>query len=356
MEGVAFRRILDRRWNCEDNVGEFLIPPGHSVLHSIGTMSSKSPSRIPIGISSCLLGESVRYDGGHKRNAYLVDVLGKYFEFIPFCPEVAIGLGTPRPPIRLTGNASSPRAVGVKNPQLDVSDALMDYARSVVADAPRLCGYVLKRGSPSCGMERVKVYDSNGMPSGFSSGLYAGVIMRAFPTLPVEEEGRLSDPILRESFVTRVFVLVRWQHATCDGMTPGKLVDFHTRHKYLLLSHSEVHYRQLGRLVADAGNREIDSLSNEYLAVLMDGLKRRATRRRHSNVLQHIMGYLKRSIDAGDKAELACAIDEYRNGTVPLVVPMKLVEHHFRRHPNDYIALQAYMNPYPAELGLRNHL
>lgn len=321
-----------------------------------GTMSSETPSRIPIGVSSCLLGQSVRYDGGHKRNAYLVDVLGEYFEYVPYCPEVAIGLGTPRPPIRLTGDPASPRAVGIKNPQLDVSDALRAYAGSVVADAPRLCGYLLKRGSPSCGMERVKVYDANGMPAGSASGLYAGVVMRLLPSLPVEEEGRLSDPVLRESFVTRVYVLDRWQRVSSGGMTPAKLVDFHTRHKYLLLSHSEVHYRQLGRLVADAGKREIEALSNEYFAGLMDGLKRRATRRRHSNVLQHIIGYLKRSIDAGDKAELAAVIDDYRNGTVPLIVPMKLIEHHFRRHPDEYIALQVYLNPHPAELGLRNYL
>ena len=319
-------------------------------------MSSTSQSRIPVGISSCLLGESVRYDGGHKRDAYLVDVLGKFFEYVPYCPEVAIGLGTPRPPIRLTGDASSPRAVGIKNPQLDATDDLLEYARSVVAKAPRLCGYVFKRGSPSCGMERVKVYDARGMPAGTSSGIYAGAVMRSLAPLPVEEEGRLCDPVLRESFVTRVYVCDRWQRTNSEGLTPATLVDFHTRHKFLLLSHSEVHYRQLGRLVADSGNRDIESLSQEYFVTLMDGLQRRATRRRHSNVLQHIMGFLKRSIDAGDKAELNAVIDEYRNASVPLIVPMKLIEHHFRRHPDDYMALQVYLHPYPAELGLRNHL
>ena len=319
-------------------------------------MSSTSQSRIPVGISSCLLGESVRYDGGHKRNAYLVDELGKFFEYVPYCPEVAIGLGTPRPPIRLSGDASSPRAVGIKDPRIDVTDELAGYADSVVAKAPRLCGYVFKRGSPSCGMQRVKVYDASGMPGGTASGIYAGTIMRAFPTLPMEEEGRLSDAVLRESFVARVYVYDRWQRASGTGMTAAKLVDFHTRHKFLLLSHSEVHYRQLGRLVADAGNRDIESLSREYFAALMDGLRRRATRRRHSNVLQHIVGFLKRSIDTGDKAELTAVIDEYRSGSVPLIVPMKLIGHHFRRHPDDYMALQVYLEPYPAELGLRNHL
>jgi len=319
-------------------------------------MSTDSQSRIPVGISSCLLGESVRYDGGHKRNAYLVDVLGRYFEYVAYCPEVAIGLGTPRPPIRLSGDAASPRAVGIKDPQLDVTDALSEYARSVLDKASRLRGYVFKRGSPSCGMERVKVYTPEGMPGGTSSGIYAGTVMRVLPTLPIEEEGRLSDPVLRESFVTRVYVYDRWQRSADEGMTPAKLVDFHMRHKFLLLSHSEVHYRQLGRLVADSGKRAIDTLSQVYITTLMDGLKRRATRRRHSNVLQHIMGFLKRSIDSGDKAELAAIIDEYRAGSVPLIVPMKLIDHHFRRHPDDYVALQVYLNPHPAELGLRSHL
>jgi uncharacterized protein YbgA (DUF1722 family)/uncharacterized protein YbbK (DUF523 family) len=320
------------------------------------TTATRSQPRIPIGISSCLLGQPVRYDSGHKRDAYLTDVLGKYFEYLPWCPEVGIGLSIPRPPIRLTGDPSRPRAVGVRDDSIDVGDKLVDYARSVMADAPRLSGYIFKRGSPSCGMERVKVYDAKGMPRGSSPGLYAAEVMRMLPLLPVEEEGRLNDPVLRESFVTRVYVYHRWQRLTDEGVTPAALIDFHTRHKFLLLSHSEVHYRGLGRLVARAGVDDIDALSREYVETLMDGLKRRATRRRHSNVLQHIMGYLKRSIEADDKTELSKTIDDYRQGTVPLTVPLKLIEHHFRRHPSDYVALQVYLNPHPAELGLRNHL
>lgn len=319
-------------------------------------MTAEPEARIPVGISSCLLGESVRYDGGHKRDTFLVDVLGKHFEFVPYCPEVAIGMGTPRPAIRLTGDPSRPRAVGVKDESIDVTEEILDYARSVAATLPRICGYVLKRGSPSCGMERVKVYNGKGMPSASTSGLYAGVLMESLPLLPMEEEGRLGDAVLRESFVTRVYVYDRWLRLCEAGLTAGGLVDFHTRHKFLLLSHSEVHYRHLGRLVAGAGKADLEALADEYIATLMEGLKRRATRRRHSNVLQHIMGYLKRSIDAGDKEELARIIDEYRRGTIPLVVPMKLIEHHFRRHPDEYMALQVYLNPHPAELGLRNYL
>lgn len=319
-------------------------------------VESGGHSRIRIGISSCLLGQSVRYDSGHKRDAYINDVLGRYFEYVPFCPEVAIGMGIPRPPIRLAGDPAQPRAIGVKVDGLDVTDKLIAYAESVVASDPQISGYLFKRGSPSCGMERVKVYTEKGMPNGASVGIYAGVVMRAMPLLPVEEEGRLNDPVLRESFVGRVYVYARWQRLCEEGITPSRIVDFHTRHKFLLLSHSEIHYRSLGRLIADAGNRDIRELGDEYIATLMDGLKRKATRRRHSNVLQHIMGYLKRSIDSGDKAELNRVIDEYRAGTVPLIVPMKLIEHHFRRHPDDYVALQIYLDPHPAELGLRNHL
>ena len=319
-------------------------------------MATLEGSPIRIGISSCLLGQSVRYDSGHKRDAYINDVLGKHFEFLPYCPEVAIGMGIPRPPIRLTGDPSNPRAVGVKVDDLDVTEKLIDYATSVVADLPPISGYIFKRGSPSCGMERVKVYTDKGMPNASSSGLYAGVLMRSLPLLPVEEEGRLNDPVLRESFIERVYVYDRWQRLCEKPLTPARLIDFHTRHKFLLLSHSELHYRRLGRLVANAGTRDMQELAAEYIESLMEGLKRKATRRRHSNVLQHIMGYLKRSIDGGDKAELNRVIDEYRQGTVPLVVPLKLIEHHFRRHPDDYIALQVYLNPHPAELGLRNHL
>lgn len=313
-------------------------------------------ARVPIGISSCLLGQSVRFDSGHKRDAYINDVLGRFFEYIPYCPEVAIGLGTPRPPIRLTGDPSQPRAVGIGAKDVDVTEQLIDYADSVVASLPRISGYIFKRGSPSCGMERVRVYGSEGMPGGTSSGLYAGIVMRALPLMPVEEEGRLGDPVLRDSFVGRVYVYDRWQRMCKADITPSRLVDFHTRHKLLLLSHSEIHYRRLGRLVAEAGSRDIQSLSREYIEILMAGLSRKATRRRHSNVLQHITGYLKRSIDGDDRAELNKLIDEYRQGTIPLIVPMKLIEHHLRRHPDEYLALQIYLNPHPAELGLRNHL
>ena len=312
--------------------------------------------RIPVGVSSCLLGQAVRYDGGHKHDRYVTGVLGRYFEYVPCCPEALAGLGVPRPPIRLTGDPGAPRAVRVADASVDVTDALLAVARGATPAMGALRGYVFKRGSPSCGMERVKVYGAPGKSPRAGRGLFARAVMQAHPLLPCEEEGRLNDAPLRESFVERVFARDRWLRAMADGFTPGRLVEFHTRHKLLLLSHSEVHYRAAGRLVADAGRQDRAWLAREYLSTFMEGLRRRATRRRHANVLQHLAGYLKRSIDSHDRQALAAIIEEYRTGAVPLVVPVRFLRHHFRRAPDRYVEMQHYLEPYPDELGLRNHL
>ena len=312
--------------------------------------------RIPVGVSSCLLGEEVRYDGGHKRDRYVTGVLGRYFEYVAFCPEALAGLGIPRPPIRLAGDPAAPRAVRVGDDSIDVTDALQATACRVVPEVERLRGYVFKRASPSCGMERVKVYQAPGKSPRMGRGIFARAVMEAYPLLPCEEEGRLNDPALRESFVERVFALDRWRRTMVDGFTPARLVAFHTRHKLLLLSHSEVHYRAAGRLVADAGRRARTALAEEYLATFMEGMRRQATRRRHANVLQHLAGYLKRRIDSGDRRALAALIDEYRTGAVPLVVPIRFLRHHFRRAPDRYVEMQHYLEPCPDSLGLRNHL
>ena len=320
--------------------------------------TTETPERIPVGVSHCLLGEAVRYDGGHKRDRYVTDVLGRYFEYVPYCPEAQAGLGVPRPPIRLAGDPGAPRAVRVNDASVDVTDALLATARRAVPEMGRLRGYIFKRGSPSCGMERVKVYGAPGTSPRKGRGLFASAVMQAHPLLPCEEEGRLTDPSLRESFVERVFAHDRWLRAMAEGCTPGRLVAFHTRHKLLLLSHSETHYRVAGRLVADAGRRGVDRdrLAREYLATFMEGMRRRATRRRHTNVLQHLAGYLKRSIDTGDRHALAAVIEEYRTGVVPLVVPIRFLRHHFRHVPDRYVEMQYYLEPYPDALGLRNHL
>ncbi len=325
-------------------------------IHTESTTPSRTPPRIPVGVSSCLLGEAVRYDGGHRHDRYVTGVLGRYFEYVAWCPEALAGLGVPRPPIRLSGDPRAPRAVRVTDPLVDVTDALLAIADRVVSDMGALRGYIFKRGSPSCGMARVKVYGEPGKSPRLGTGVFARAVMQAHPLLPCEEEGRLNDGPLRESFIERVFAYDRWLRTMAPGFTPGRLVTFHTRHKFLLLSHSEIHYRAAGRLVADAGRREPARLAREYLSILMEGMAHRATPRRHANVLQHLAGFLKRSLDAGDRRALAEAIDEYRTGSVPLVVPIRFLRHHFRCAPDRYVEMQHYLEPYPDELGLRNNL
>lgn len=321
------------------------------------TNIKKSPETpaIRIGISACLLGEKVRFDANHKLDTYIRDTLGQYFEFVPVCPEVAIGLGVPRPTLRLVGDPAQPRAVGVLDPGRDVTAALEDYGRRMARELPPLAGYLLKSKSPSCGMERVKVYQDKGIPK-MGRGLYARELMAARPLLPVEEEGRLGDPVLRENFIERVFCYHRWQQLETEGITPARLLEFHSRHKLILMSHGAEYYRALGRLAAQAGSAPLAALAQEYIHGFMTTLAHPATPKRHANVLQHLMGYLKKQIDSADKAELLEIIDAYRRGEVPLIVPVTLLNHHFRRHPNEYVAQQIYLAPHPRELMLRNHI
>ena len=317
-------------------------------------LGTNGENRIRIGISACLLGQEVRFDGGHKRDAYIVGTLGRFFEFVPLCPEAAVGLGVPRQPIRLVRTPQGVRALGVRDATLDPTDALADYGRASAGRLGEISGYLLKKDSPSCGMERVKVYNEGGMPERKGVGLFAAALKQALPLLPMEEEGRLGDPVLRENFIERVFVYRRWQNLAAAGLTPSALVDFHSDHKYLIMAHNQAAYRELGRMVADAGKRPIDELADEYVSLLMETLARRATPRQHVNVLQHLMGYLKQSLDAEDRAELVEIIEDYRAGLVPLIVPITLLNHHFRRHPHPYVQRQYYLSPHPRELMLRN--
>lgn len=310
--------------------------------------------KILLGISSCLLGEQVRFDSSHKHNRYITDTLGEYFDFQAFCPEVAIGMGIPRPPIRLVKVRDRIRLRGVRDPDTDVTDEMIAYAEKAAAECNHLSGYIFKSKSPSCGMERVKVYSEAGNPLESSSGIYAAGIMRQYPALPVEEEGRLMDPHLRENFIERVFIYHRWQQYRQQGLTSASLVDFHSRHKFIVLAHDEPVYRELGRLVAEAGKGDLSETADEYLGLLMRALKKPATNKTHTNVLQHIMGFFKENMSAADKQELLEVIDEYRRGQLPLIVPITLIRHYLRLHPNDYIWSQYYLEPHPRELQLRN--
>jgi uncharacterized protein YbgA (DUF1722 family)/uncharacterized protein YbbK (DUF523 family) len=309
-----------------------------------------------LGVSACLLGAKVRFDGGHKRNRFVLEELGKYFEFMPFCPEVAIGMGTPRPPIRLVGDPQAPRAVGSRDDSLDVTDALREYSAITAGRLYGLCGFVFKKDSPSCGMERVKVYSDTGMPQRDGAGLFARAVQEANPLLPVEEEGRLNDPGLRENFVTRVLVYARWQALRQQPLSKKALIEFHTCHKLLLLAHSPAAYRELGGLLARLDSAPLDTLAERYIGDVMRALKAQASRKLHVNVLQHLLGYLRKHVDDVNRAGLVDVIDDYRRGLVPLVVPITLLQHHFRSNPNPYISRQVYMNPHPRELMLRNVL
>ncbi len=316
--------------------------------------------RIKIGISACLVGHEVRYDGSHKRDAYITNTLGQYFEFLPLCPEVAVGLGIPRPTIHLVRQGGSIRALEVRNASIDHTDKLEHYITGVLPQLEQVSGYILKKNSPSCGMERVKVYNPerpNTPPDRDGTGIFARNLQECFPLLPVEEEGRLCDPVLRENFIGRVFVYHRWRELAASGLTPASLVDFHSDHKYLLMAHDQVHARELGQMIAQVGKTDdLQQLAEDYVRLLMESLSKRVSRGQHTNVLQHLMGYLKTHLDAGDREELLDTIHQYRKGYVPLIVPVTLLKHHFRRHPQPYIERQYYLTPHPGELMLRNQL
>lgn len=317
-------------------------------------MSEQSPpSPILIGISSCLLGEKVRFDGNHKHDHYITDTLGQYFEFVPVCPEVAVGMGIPRPPIRLEGDPEHPRVVGVKDRNLDFTEQLTHFSREQVPKLPEISGYILKSKSPSCGMERVKVYGPAGGLTGQGSGVFARTLMQARPELPVEEEGRLGDPGLRDNFLERVFVYRRWQNLVAGGLTRQRIIEFHTRHKLSLMAHGHENYQRLGQTVATIAERHIEEFAQDYILALMDALTHRATHRRQANVLHHLMGYLKNHLDSDDKAELRDVIEAYRAGRIPLLAPITLLRHHFRKHPDPWVAQQVYLRPEAVENLLR---
>jgi uncharacterized protein YbgA (DUF1722 family)/uncharacterized protein YbbK (DUF523 family) len=313
--------------------------------------------RLRIGVSSCLLGENVRWDGGHKRDRFLTDELGPFVEWVPVCPEVEVGLGTPRPTLRLVRRGGDVRMIEPKS-ETDHTEAMRAYARRRVRELAHedLSGYVLKKDSPSCGMERVKVHAGAGAGTRDGRGLFAEALLERFPHLPVEEEGRLGDARLRENFVVRLFAYRRLRRLFASRWNAGKLVVFHTAHKLLLLAHVPAAYSRLGRLVADARSVPRDELARRYQAELMEALARPSTRRLHTNVLQHMTGYFRGRIDVADRDELLSLIDEHRLGRLPLIVPLTLVRHHARRLGVAYLLGQVYLDPHPKELMLLNRV
>lgn len=314
--------------------------------------------KITLGISACLLGENVRYDGGHKHDRFLTDTLGKYVTYRPVCPEVECGLGVPRESMRLVGNIESPRLVTIRTRQ-DHTERMVRWARQRVAalEKENLCGFIFKSDSPSSGMERVKVYKDGGMPEKKGVGIFARIFIEHFPLIPVEEEGRLHDPLIRDNFIERIFTLKRWAESVEAGKGRGRLVDFHTRHKLLILAHSEKHERLMGRMVAQDGARlPLDDVYQQYQTLLMEALRLKATPKKNANVLQHMMGYFKQQLSADEKMELTEIIYQYRMETLPLIVPVTLIGHYVRKYDQPYLKMQAYLNPHPLDLQMRNHV
>ena len=310
---------------------------------------------VHVGISSCLLGSAVRFDGGHKRDPFLTGTFGTLVEWVPVCPEVECGLGTPRESMRLVRVDGDVRLLTVRT-AVDLTDRVETFARRRVVQlaSEGLCGYVVKKDSPSCGLERVKVYDAQGMPTRSGRGLFASLLVERFPSLPVEEEGRLSDPRLRENFVERVFAYSRLRGLFGGRWNAGDVVRFHTAHKLALLAHSPQAYQRLGRLVAQVRDVPAKAFEPLYTQAFMAALSVIATPGRHANVLQHIAGYFDDRLDRESKAELLASIEDYRHQLVPLIVPMTMIRHYVRIHAVPYLAAQAYMEPHPRKLSLRN--
>jgi uncharacterized protein YbgA (DUF1722 family)/uncharacterized protein YbbK (DUF523 family) len=313
--------------------------------------------KIKLGISSCLLGEKVRYDGGHKLDHFLTDTLGVYVDWVPVCPEVESGLPVPREAMHLIGDPVAPRLVTIRS-GVDHTNRMRQWANKKVKllAAEDLCGFVFKSRSPSSGMRGVKIYSPEGMPVNTGSGIFAKAFQDRFPLLPVEDEGRLHDPALRENFIERIFAFRHWQNFMSSDKTVGGLVSFHASHKLLIMAHSPKHYSALGKLVADPKKYRKEELFGQYVALLMEGLQLLATVKKNSNVLQHMAGYFKQQLLFDEKQELQDVITNYRRELVPLIVPITLLQHYIRKYNEKYLKQQAYLNPHPLELMLRNHV
>ena len=320
-------------------------------------MSETASFPIRIGVSACLLGEKVRFDGGHKRNPYLVETFGHYVEWVPVCPEVELGLGTPRETLRLVRISNDIRLLMPKT-GADHTEAMRAYVVHRLAELAEedLSGYVLKKDSPSCGMERVRIFDAHGVPAKSGQGLFAEALLQHFPNLPVEEEGRLTDPHLRENFIERVFAYTRLRSLFSGRWKAGDLIAFHTAHKLLLMAHSPHAYQNLGRLVAEAKSVPRAELRDRYESEFMGALREMATTKRHANVLQHMVGYFSKQLDSDSRQELQALLQDYRAGFLPLVVPLMLIRHYVRKCDVTYLRGQVYLEPHPKELMLRNHV
>lgn len=312
--------------------------------------------KIKLGISSCLLGNKVRYDGGHKLDPFLANTLGQFVDYVPVCPEVEAGFPVPREAFRLVGDAAAPRLV-TRQGGVDATAQMERWLEKKLPllEKEELCGFIFKSRSPSSGMERVKVYNEKGMAEKNGVGIFARALMQRLPLLPVEEDGRLQDIQLRENFIVRIFAYRRWRQLLAGGASAGRLVDFQRRHKLLLMAHSPEMARRLGKLAAAAGSRPAAGVFAEYEQLLLATLKQKATVRKNVNVLQHMLGYFKKQLDDFEKKELLATVESYRQNLVPLIVPLTLLKHYIGKFREPYLSDQYYLDPHPLELKLRNH-
>ncbi|MGB9715718.1 MAG: YbgA family protein [Thermodesulfovibrionales bacterium] len=312
--------------------------------------------KIKIGISSCLLGEKVRYDGGHKLDRYITETLGQYFDWVPVCPEVEYGLPVPREAMHLVGNPVKPRLVTIHT-GIDHTSGMLKWAEEKIKELKRddLCGFIFKSKSPSSGIRDVKVYTPSGVQNKKGVGIFGGAFIRHFPFIPVIDDGRLHDPVLRENFIERVFVFKRWKDFLKKGGLKRDLIEFHTDHKLLILSHSPRHLQSLGRLIGNLKKYKVKELFSEYIKLLMEGLSLIATVKKNTNVLLHIAGYFKKHLSIAEKDELLKVIEDYHKGYLPLIVPIVLLKHYVYIFDEPYLKRQYYLNPHPLELMLRNH-
>jgi uncharacterized protein YbgA (DUF1722 family)/uncharacterized protein YbbK (DUF523 family) len=310
-----------------------------------------------VGISSCILGENVRYDGGHQLDRFLRDILGRYVEFVPVCPEVECGLNVPREAMRLIDVDGAVRLMTQKT-KIDMTDRMEQWMTGRLEElrSLQLCGFIFKAKSPSSGLKRIKVYTDKGGARHDGTGIFAGGFTRAFPLVPAEEDGRLHDANLRENFIERIFVMQRWHATTSEKKTLGSLMKFHEQHKYLLMAHCPKTLKTLGGLVASGKKHPLPDLYDSYFDQFITAMQKIATVKKNTNVLQHVMGYFKKDLAADEKAELLEIIDMYHSELVPLIVPITLLNHFVRKYQPPYLLDQIYLNPHPMELMLRNHV
>lgn len=313
--------------------------------------------KIRLGIAACLLGEEVRWNGGHKQDRYLRDEVGRFVEWVPVCPEVGCGMGIPREQVRLVGDVGDPRLVGNRTGE-DWTGRMREWGERELErlSGLDLCGYVFKHGSPSSGMRGIKVWQGNGQPLYSGTGIWARMVMERFPMLPFEDDGRLHDAVIRENFIVRVFTLRRWRDMLAAGASRGGLVEFHTRHKFLIRTHDEKLYREMGRVVARVGESGLEAVLEEYFGLLAKALAHKSTVKKHANVLMHGVGHFKKLLTADEKRELLEVVEQYRTGLTPLVVPLTLIKHYVRKYDEPYLKGQWYLDPHPMELRLRNHV